>query len=155
MTEQEQLIAQLVDKDAAACRTADGVVEESETSARFYPYLDHFTALLHHKNSLVRNRALSILAANARWDTENRYEALLDEILVHITDEKPITARWCIRTLPQIAAAKPQLALRICTALEQADVSGYQDSMRPLLRADIENALQLVRCGAKDQSAGT
>lgn len=50
-----------------------------------------------HKNSLVRNRAGSILAANARWDAENRYDSLLDEFLAHVTDEKPITSRQCIQ----------------------------------------------------------
>ena len=98
--------------------------------------------MLRHKNSLVRNRAISILAANAHWDTDSKFDALLDEFLSHVTDSKPITARQCIAALPEITAVKPELLPRIRFALEQADLSGYPDSMRPLVLKDIVAALQ-------------
>lgn len=145
MTGQEELLARLTDKDAkSACAYADKLAAESRESDRFYPYLDDFVALLHHKNSLVRNRAISILAANARWDSENRYDALIDDFLAHVMDEKPITARQCIQVLPEIAAAKPSLISRIRAVLENADLSGYRDSMRPLILKDIVSALQKI-----------
>ena len=100
------------------------------------------TGLLSHKNSLVRNRAISILAANAHWDTDSKFDALLDEFLSHVTDSKPITARQCIAALPEITAVKPELLPRIRFALEQTDLSGYPDSMRPLVLKDIVAALQ-------------
>ena len=37
---------------------------------------------------LVRNRVLYILAANAQWDDENRFDAIISDYLVHVTDEK-------------------------------------------------------------------
>ncbi len=109
-----------------------------------YPYFDQFAALLRRKNSLVRNRAISILAANARWDTDRKFDALLDEFLSHVTDIKPITARQCVAALPEIAAARPELLPRIRAALEQADLSGYPDSMQPLVLKDIVAALQIM-----------
>ena len=99
---------------------------------------------MHHKNSLVRNRAIAILAANARWDREGKFDALLDEFLSHVTDVKPITARQCVTALPEIAEAKPELVLRIQAALEQADLSNYPDSMQPLILKDIVAALQKI-----------
>lgn len=130
--------ARLTDKDAAAaCAYADQIAEESRACGRWYPYFEEFATLLRHKNSLVRNRSMMILAANARWDTENRFDALLAEFLSHITDEKPITARQCIKALPEIAAAKPELIPQIRSALENADLSGYRDSMQPLILKDI------------------
>jgi len=145
MTDREELLARLTDKDArSACVYADAVAAESRENDRFYPYLDDFAALLRHKNSLVRNRAISILAANARWDAENRYDALMDEFLSHVTDEKPITARQCIQALPEIAAAKPSLIPRIRAALENADLTGCRDSMRPLILKDIVSTLQKI-----------
>ena len=145
MTAHEELLARLIDKDAkSACAYADKLAAESRESDRFYPYLDDFTALLHHKNSLVRNRAISILAANARWDSENRYDALMDEFLSHVTDEKPITARQCILSLPEIGLVKPNLILQIRAALENADLTGYRDSMQPLILKDIVSALQKI-----------
>ena len=140
-----EMLAGLTDKDAkSACAYADAVAAKSRESDRFYPYLGGFAALLRHKNSLVRSRAIFILAANARWDSENRYDILMDELLPHVTDEKPITARQCIQALPEIAAAKPSLIPRIRAALENADLTGYRDSMQPLLVKDIVSALQKI-----------
>ena len=136
-------IARLTGKDAkAAYALTKQITAESRDSAAWYPYFDRFAELLRHKNSLVRNRAISILAANARWDREGKFDVLLDEFLSHMTDSKPITARQCVAVLPEIAAAKPELLPRIRSALKQADLSGYPDSMRPLVLKDLVAALQ-------------
>ena len=136
-------IARLTGKEAKdACAFAQQIAADSRESDAWYPYVDQFAALLRHKNSLVRNRAISILAANARWDTDGKFDALLDEFLSHVTDAKPITARQCIVALPELAAAKPNLIPQIRAALEQADLSSYPDSMQPLLLKDIVTALQ-------------
>ncbi len=136
-------IARLTGKDAkAAYALTQQITAESRKSAAWYPYFDRFSELLRHKNSLVRNRTISILAANARWDADGKFDTLLDEFLSHVTDEKPITARQCVAALPKIAAAKPELLPRIRSALKQADLSGYPDSMRPLVLKDIVAALQ-------------
>lgn len=46
--------------------------------------------------------AISILAANARWDREGKFDALLDKFLSHVTDVKPITARQCVAALQKM-----------------------------------------------------
>ena len=143
MTDQSNFPAHLTDKDAAcACAFAGQVVRESRESDRWYPYFDEALGLLSHKNSLVRNRAIEILAANARWDAPCKLDAAIDAFLAHVTDEKPITARQCIKALPEIVAAKPQLIPQIRAALEKADLTGYRDSMRPLILKDILAALR-------------
>ena len=142
-------IARLTGRDAKdAYAFAQQIAAESRASDTWYPYFDDFSALLRHKNSLVRNRAVSILAANARWDREDKFNALLDEFLSHVTDAKPITARQCVAALPEIAAAKPGLIPRIREALENADLRGYPDSMQPLVLRDIIAALKKI--GAAD-----
>ena len=138
-------IACLTGKDAKATYAlAQQITAESRASDVWYPHFDGFAALLSHKNSLIRNRAISILAANARWDREGKFDALLDEFLSHVTDVKPITARQCVAALPDIAEAKPELASRIRAALEQADLSGYPDSMQPLVLKDIMATLEKI-----------
>ena len=145
MTEIEVCLSRLTDKDAAAaCAWAQRIADESRESSCWYEYVEDFAALLSHKNSLVRNRAIGILAANARWDSEDKYPAILDELLKHATDEKPITARQCIQALPEIAAAKPRLIPRIRACLENADLTGYRDSMQPLILKDIMAALSAM-----------
>lgn len=146
-------IARLTGKDAkTAYAFAQQITEESRASDAWYPCFDRFAALLRHKNSLVRSRAISILAANARWDEEGKFDALLEEFLSHVTDEKPITARQCAASLPEIAETKPTLIPRIRAYLERADISGYPDSMRPLLQKDIAAVLDKIDSMAGSRS---
>ena len=96
----QDIIAKLTAKDDKyACAIADKIISESQDTDEWYEYFDTFSSLLNHPKSLVRNRVLYILAANAQWDDENRFDAILEDYLAHITDEKPITARQCIKTL--------------------------------------------------------
>ena len=140
-----QLVAQLTQKDSrAACDAMRALERESAVSAAVYPHLDDLVLLLADNNSLVRNRALCLIAANAHWDTEGRLDGIIGSYLAHIGDEKPITARQCIQGLPQIAQHRPQLKNRILTALRSADTDRYADSMRPLVEKDIQTAIRTI-----------
>lgn len=134
----ESIVANLTAKnDKYACALADQIIAESRKSDKWYEYFNEFAALLDHPKSLVRNRALHIVAANVQWDEERRFDAILPEYLSHITDEKPITARQCIQALAEIGTAKPQYIPEILSCLQNADLSKYKDSMRPLIEKDI------------------
>lgn len=134
----KETIAKLTAKDdRSACAAADQIISESQETDVWYAYFDTFASLLDHPKSLVRNRGLHILAANARWDRENRFDAILEEYLTHVTDEKPITARQCIQALRQIGLAKPQYIPKIIDCFRRADLSNYKDSMRPLIERDM------------------
>ena len=134
----ENIIAKLtVENDKYACALADKIISESQESGEWYEYFDDFASLLDHPKSLVRNRAIYILAANAQWDEENRFDLILSNYLSHITDEKPITARQCIKALAQVGLAKPQYIPRILSSLKKADLSKYKDSMRPMIEKDM------------------
>lgn len=142
----KEILLKLTSKDDKyAYAIADKIISESQDSDEWYEYFDDFAALLNHPNSLVRNRVLYILAANAQWDDENRFDAILDDYLAHIADEKPITARQCIKALAQVGKAKPQYIPRIIDCFHSANLSVYRDSMRPLIERDMaetENALR-------------
>ena len=134
----DSIIAKLTAKDDRyACAFADQIITESQQTDAWYEYFDDFASLLDYPKSLVRNRVLYILAANAQWDEENRFDSILPDFLAHITDEKPITARQCIKALAQVGQAKPQYIPRILSCLRDADLSKYKDSMRPLIEKDI------------------
>lgn len=142
----KEILLKLTSKDDKyAYAIADKIILESQDSDEWYEYFDDFASLLNHPKSLVRNRALYILAANAQWDDENRFDAILDDYLAHIMDEKPITARQCIKALAQVGKAKPQYIPRIIDCFHSANLSVYRDSMRPLIERDMvetENALR-------------
>ena len=59
-----------------------------------------------------------MIAYNAKWDIENKVNNIIDEWLKHIEDEKPITARQCIKDVVMIAKYKPELIDVILEALE-------------------------------------
>lgn len=134
----QEIIAKLTSKeDKYACAIADQIIAESRDTDAWYEYFDAFASLLNFPKSLVRNRALYILAANAQWDDENRFDAILPEFLSHVTDEKPITARQCIKALAQVGLAKPQYIPQILTCFHDADLTKYKESMRPLIEKDM------------------
>lgn len=146
----ESIIARLTLKDDKyACAFADKIISESQDTDEWYEYFDTFASLLAHPKSLVRNRVLYILAANAQWDEENRFDSILDEYLAHITDKKPITARQCIKALAQVGLAKPQYIGKILWSLRSADLSKYKDSMRPLIEKDITETEKILTTPGK------
>ena len=145
MTMKENIIAKLtVKNDKYACALADKIISESQETDEWYEYFDDFATLLDHPKSLVRNRALYILAANAQWDEENRFDKIISDYLTHVTDEKPITARQCVKALAQVGVAKPQYIPRIFSCLKAADLSKYKDSMRPLIEKDMEETERIL-----------
>lgn len=132
------IVSKLTGKDDKyACALADKIIAESQVSDEWYACFDGFASLLNHPKSFVRNRAMYILAANAQWDEDNRFDLIISDFLAHVTDEKPITARQCIKALAQVGAAKPQYIPDILLCLRNADLSKYKDSMRPLIEKDI------------------
>ena len=141
----QDVISKLTAKDDKyACAIAEKIISESQDTDEWYEYFDEFASLLNHPKSLVRNRVLYILAANAQWDDENRFDAILEDYLAHITDEKPITARQCIKTLVQVGMAKPQYIPRILSCFHDADLSKYKDSMRPLIEKDMAETEKIL-----------
>lgn len=142
----DSIIAKLTTKnDKCACAFADKIILESQETDEWYEYFNTFASLLNHPKSLVRNRVLYILAANAQWDEDNHFDAILDDYLAHVTDEKPITARQCIKALAQVGLAKPQYIPKILSCLKNADLSKYKDSMRPLIEKDITEAEKVLK----------
>lgn len=111
--------------------------KESEETDCVYAYMDRLGDMLDSDNSYIRTRGLVLLAYNARWDIDHKIDEIIDEYLKHITDVKPITARQCIKLLSVIAREKPELRNDICSALQKADVSFFDDSMQPLVYKDM------------------
>lgn len=135
----------LFDKNnKTAYKALQELQKESVETDKVYPYMDKLGDMLESDNSYIRTRGLTLIAYNARWDRDNKIDEIIDEYLKHITDVKPITARQCIKLLSMIAKDKPELRNDICLALQRADISFYEDSMRPLVYKDIQKALNAV-----------
>ena len=141
----ENIVAKLTSKDDKySCAVADKIISESRETAEWYEYFDDFASLLNHPKSLVRSRVLYILAANVQWDEENRFDSIISDFLTHITDEKPIIARQCVKALAQVGLAKPHYIPRISSCFYEADLSKYKDSMRPLIEKDMAETEKIL-----------
>ena len=138
----EKLLATLWGKKASEGYTAlKELLAISQSSNALYPYMEDFIEKIDSDNSYFRTRALALIAANAKWDTDYKIDENIEAILAHITDPKPITARQFIKDLPLLAQSKPDLRQDILNALHSADALRYPLSMRPLVEKDIRRAI--------------
>lgn len=143
----EKLVQDLYRTDnKAAYESLKALVKESEENSITYLFFDTFAEMIIHENSYIRTRGLLLIAANAKWDRDNKVDEVIDEYLKHILDEKPITSRQCIQALPQIAQYKEELRESIVEALYGARPERrYAESMWPLVKKDIAKALQEIK----------
>ncbi|WPC39911.1 SufBD protein [Clostridium sp. JS66] len=141
-----ELIERLFSKDNKAAYQALQMLEtESEKSNEVYKFFDRFVEMIEDKNSYIRNRGIALISVNAKWDTENKIDKIIDDYLKHILDEKPITSRQCIKALPNITKYKSNLVECIREALMKADIAIYDDSMQTLLYKDISSSLKKIK----------
>lgn len=101
--------------------------------------------MLDSDNSYIRTRGLLLIAANAKWDADNKIDVIIDKYLKCLINEKPITARQCIKALPSIAKHKPDLKNDIENALRYMNPSKYKESMCTLVMKDIQKALEEIQ----------
>lgn len=139
------LITGLFNNDnKAAYKSLQELEAASELDNRVYQFFDTFVDMLDNDNSYIRTRGLLLISANAKWDVDFKIDEIIDKYLRHILDSKPITARQCIKTLPDIAQFKPELVEAIVAALKKANPERYASSMRPLVLKDIRTALEKI-----------
>lgn len=131
------------------------LLAESESGNAVYPYFGVFAEMLDSDNSYLRSRGILLIAANARWDTDQHMDECIDAYLRHTEDVKPITARQCIQALPAVAEAKPDLVPDILQALRHVRTYRYRETMQPLLQQDIVNAITKIETRAQASKCGT
>lgn len=110
-----------------------------------YPYWNIFQTKLHSDNSYQRSIGLMLIAENAKWDTEKRMEAAIDEYLECLNDEKPITIRQGIQSLGKIVTCQPGLHNKIAARLVAFDLMSVKETMRKSILLDILNVLLIIR----------
>lgn len=99
--------------------------DESAQSSVVYSYFDLFAEMLNNTNSYIRTRGIILIAANAKWDVDYKIDEIIDKYLKHIIDDKPITSRQCIKSLPMLVKYKPELKDDVVNALSMANLSRY------------------------------
>lgn len=110
-----------------------------------YPYWNVFREKLKSENSYLRSIGLMLIAENTKWDNENKMDDTIDDYLMLLKDEKPITIRQCIQSLSSIIPHKSHLNAKIASNLMSLDILSIKETMRRLVLTDILNILVKIR----------
>lgn len=106
-----------------------------------YCFWDEFTAKFTSPNSYQRSLGLMLIAENVRWDSEHRFDSIVDAYLGFCDDEKPVTVRQCVQSLNKIIAYTPHLNSRITEKLLSIDIMQRKETQRKILLMDILSVL--------------
>lgn len=121
------------------------LIEVSKQCNDLYKYFDIFVEMMNNQdNSYIRTRGLRLIAYNSKWDIHNKIESIIEKWLEHIEDEKPITARQCIKDTVVIAKNKPELIEIILERLEKFN-KVYDESMQSLVYKDRQKAIRQIK----------
>lgn len=101
-----------------------------------------YLEMLKSKSSYLRVRGFRMLCAAAKWDTRGMIRENLPVILGQLQDEKSTAVRQCLAALPALLEGRPELSEQIRAKVAGLDLSGYRDSMRPLIQRDVEKLLE-------------
>ncbi len=119
--------------------------DRSQQTADVYPYWDVFVEKLGSDNSFQRSLGLMLIAENVRWDTEGKFDRIIDLYLSFCDDEKPITVRQCIQSLRSIISYKKNCHARIVDKLISIDIMQRKETQRKILLLDILSVLGAMK----------
>lgn len=141
-----RLVGYLTEKDDRLRYNSLLLLEyRSEKYDDVYPFWSSFCEKLKSSNSYHRSIGLMLIAANVKWDKENRIDGVIDNYLEILNDEKPITVRQCIQALSKIIPYKIHLHDKIAKELMSINIMDIKLTMRKLILLDIINILVLIR----------
>lgn len=144
--ELQQLVNWLSEKDDTIRYHAFLLLQyRSKDFGDVYPYWGIFCEKLESKNSYQRSIGLMLIAANSKWDIEDKLDDVIDEYLLLIYDEKPITVRQCIQSLCEIVPYKKHLCMKIADKLMALNISEVRETMQKSILIDILAVLAVIR----------
>lgn len=127
-----------------ACDELHYLMGQSIQTNENYQYMDIFSEMLHDESNKICLRGALLICANARWDIDNKIDRVIDELLMHVEDEKPTSSRQFIKSLGNVILHKKELIPTIKEKLENVDFSKYKESMSTLLTRDVQLLLKYI-----------
>lgn len=141
-----QLVDWLSEKDDRLRYQAFLLLEQrSLQTPDVYPFWNAFHQKLGSSNSYQRSIGLMLIAANAQWDEDRLLDQMIGEYLLLLYDEKPITVRQCLQSLPRIVACKPHLSQIVGSSVMAIDLAACRETMRKSILTDIVAVLASIR----------
>lgn len=117
----------------------------AEYSDEVYTFWDTFRGKLKSDNSYQRSIGLMLIGDNSKWDKEDKLKDTIDEYLLCLNDEKPITVRQCLQSLCKIVQCNSQLHMKIANAIMSINISEVKETMRKVTLTDILSVLAIIR----------
>lgn len=141
-----QLVEYLTEKsDKLRYHSLQLLQHRSEEYDDVYPFWDVFCQKLRSTNSYQRSIGVMLIAANVKWDRENKIDTTINDYLRVLNDERPITVRQCIQSLGKIVTYRTILHTKIAQELISIDIMDIKSTMRKLILTDILNILVLIK----------
>jgi hypothetical protein len=116
----------------------------SEENNSLYNYIDIFFEMIQSEKYIMRVRGYRLLCKQAKWDTENKINSMIDKILLEVEDEKQTAIRQKLKALEDIAKHKTELHQKIKQKITGIDCSKYRDTMQSLIEKDITHLLEII-----------
>lgn len=111
-------------------------------SNELYGYFNDLLKMLNNEKTFVRVRGFRLICCLAKWDNENKINKNIDVILNELEDEKGTSVRQCLEKLNLILMYKVELTEVIEDKIRNLDVTKYKESMRVLIKKDIDYILE-------------
>jgi hypothetical protein len=116
----------------------------SEENNSLYKYIDTFFEMIQSEKYIIRVRGYRLLCKQAKWDTENKIDHMIEKMLIEIEDEKQTAIRQKLKALEDVAKYKTELHQKIKQKITSIDCSKYRDTMQSLIAKDIQNLLAII-----------
>lgn len=111
-------------------------------SNELYSYFNDLLKMLNNEKTFIRVRGFRLICCLAKWDNENKINKNIDVILNELEDEKGTSVRQCLEKLNLILMYKVELTEVIEDKIRNLDVTKYKESMRVLIKKDIDYILE-------------
>ena len=111
-------------------------------SNELYSYFNDLLKMLNNEKTFIRVRGFRLICCLAKWDNENKINKNIDVILNELEDEKGTSVRQCLEKLNLILMYKVDLTEVIEDKIRNLDVTKYKESMRGLIKKDIDYILE-------------
>ena len=113
-----------------------------DESKLLYKYFDDIKKMLFNEKSYIKMRGFRIICKLSKWDKDNKINNIIDSLLQVLDDEKPTIVRQCLSSLNNLLLYKIDLSEKVENKLKKLDLSKYKDTMKPLIKKDIDFILK-------------
>jgi uncharacterized protein YqgV (UPF0045/DUF77 family) len=147
-SELDNMIRALYEKDTSETYQVLLELEKlSEENNSLHQYVDTFFKMIQSEKYIMRVRGYRLLCKQAKWDTENKINRMIDAMLIEIDDEKQTAIRQKLKALEDVAKHKTELHQKIKQKITSIDCSKYRDTMQSLIEKDITHLLEIIDGG--------